>query len=270
MEDAGLRIFSYLPNPRVWKAQIAGELCNVRVDVVGDKPAKLPDWLWDFDARPLSDDERSAGSKLARSGRRGFDVTLFKTDKFLEVHPFGTVPAAFSPDGAVGIFESNSILRAVARLGDGSIGLYGRDPYQASRIDSFLDASLVFAREAQVYLLGLGETTSALQDRMAAAYAFYLDGIERALATHDFIAGSDLTLADISFACDLAQFLQEQRRRDTLAALGLMPVSNDCATTYPRAFAHLLALGERPEFEKYLGPYLDRYREEQAASSGAG
>jgi hypothetical protein len=38
--------------------------------------------------------------------------------RFLEAHPFGTVPVAFSPDGRVGIFESNSIMRAVARLGE--------------------------------------------------------------------------------------------------------------------------------------------------------
>ena len=59
-------------------------------------------------------------------------------------HPFGTVPAGFSTDGNVGIFESNSILRAVARLGDQGIGLYGRDVTEASRVDSFLDSILVF------------------------------------------------------------------------------------------------------------------------------
>jgi len=41
------------------------------------------------------------------------------------------------------------IMSAVARLGDAKLGLYGNDPYEASRIDSFLDASLVFAREPQ-------------------------------------------------------------------------------------------------------------------------
>ena len=54
-----------------------------------------------------------------------------------------------------GVFESNSILRAVARSASQESGLYGEDGYQASRIDSFLDADLVFAREAQVYLLGM-------------------------------------------------------------------------------------------------------------------
>jgi glutathione S-transferase len=29
-----LRIFSYLPNPRIWKAMIAARLCGVEVEVV--------------------------------------------------------------------------------------------------------------------------------------------------------------------------------------------------------------------------------------------
>ena len=44
-----IRIFSYLPNPRVWKALIAADLCGVKVEVIGDKPANLGNWLWDFD-----------------------------------------------------------------------------------------------------------------------------------------------------------------------------------------------------------------------------
>ena len=94
-----LRIFSYLPNPRVWKSLIAAELCGVEVEVIGDKPANLGTWLWDYDARPLPDAERTDASPNARGSRRGFSGTLFKTDAFLDAHPFGTVPAAFSPEG---------------------------------------------------------------------------------------------------------------------------------------------------------------------------
>jgi hypothetical protein len=43
-----LRIFSYLPNPRVWKATIAGRLCGVEVEVRGTSPKELQDWLWDL------------------------------------------------------------------------------------------------------------------------------------------------------------------------------------------------------------------------------
>src|SRR5882672_6776292 len=125
-----LRIFSYLPNPRIWKATIAARLCGVEVEVRGSSPRELQSWLWDFDARPLASGEATASGE-ARAGTVGFrGVTLRKTDAFMDAHPFGTVPAAFSPDGKVGIFESNSIMRAVARLGG---GLYGSDAYEASR-----------------------------------------------------------------------------------------------------------------------------------------
>ena len=151
-----LRIFSYLPNPRIWKATIAARLCGVEIELRGTRPDELKDWLWDFDARPVSEAAPDAAASAERIGRVGFKGgRLFKTDAFLSAHPFGTVPAAFSPDGQTGIFESNSIMRAVARLGAGRFPLYGRDPYQASRIGSFLDASLVFARDSQTYLLTL-------------------------------------------------------------------------------------------------------------------
>jgi elongation factor 1-gamma len=37
----GLRIFSYLPNPRVWKANIAARFCGVDVEVRGASPKEL-------------------------------------------------------------------------------------------------------------------------------------------------------------------------------------------------------------------------------------
>ena len=49
----GIKIFSYLPNPRVWKSLIAANLCGAEVEVVGDEPKNLPNWLWDYDAREL-------------------------------------------------------------------------------------------------------------------------------------------------------------------------------------------------------------------------
>ncbi len=259
-----LRIFSYLPNPRVWKALIAADLCGVEVEVVGDEPPNLGNWLWDYDARPLPDAERTADSPHARTGRRGFSGTLFKTEAFLEAHPFGTVPAAFAPGGDVGVFESNSILRAVARAGAHNRQLYGRDGYEASRIDSFLDANLVFAREAQVYLLELRAPMAATHARMAGAYEFYLAGIESALGRANYLAGNVLSIADIAFVCDLAQFLGERRGHRRLAAVGLEPVSRDGRDEYPRAYGHMLELCETDAFSRYFEGYLDRERETSA------
>src|SRR5246500_6018819 len=166
---AHLRIFSYLPNPRVWKATIAARFCGVDVEVRGASPKELRDWLWDYDARPLAEQERQSLSSVARTGRVGLTgAKLFQTDAFLEAQPFGTVPAAFGLDGAIGIFESNSIMRTVARLGEATYPLYGRDTYEASRIDSFLDVSLVFARDSQIYLLSLisGTLSHEIHSRM--------------------------------------------------------------------------------------------------------
>jgi glutathione S-transferase len=245
-----------MPNPRVWKAQIAAELIGIDLEIIGDKPMELMNWLWDFSARPLPESERRDDSPHARQSHRGFSGTLFKTDAFLEAHPFGTVPAAFSPDGETGVFESNSILRAVARCG-GDHDLYGRNGYEASRVDSFLDAGLVFAREAQVYLLGMGEMTPQTHQRMASAYAFYLEGIERALSNSAYLVGDRLTIADISYACDLAQFLRERDSATQLNELGLSVISAGGSETYPRAFGHLQLLCREPGFAKYLGDYAD-------------
>lgn len=230
-----------MPNPRVWKALIAADLCGVEVEVSGDKGANLGSWLWDYEARPLDEQERTADSPHARMGRRGFSGTLFKTDAFLAAHPFGTVPAAFSPDGEVGIFES------------------------ASRIDSFLDANLVFAREAQVYLLGMREPDAATHERMAAAYEFYLAGVESALGRTAYLAGDELSIADISFVCDFAQFLREGHYEDALTKAGLPLVSRGGAAEHPKAYAHMLRLSETDAFAKHMGTYLNWYRRKMAA-----
>src|SRR5712691_9341950 len=201
-----LRIFSYLPNPRIWKATIAARLCGVEVEVRGSSPKELQSWLWDFDARPLASDEHATSADV-RVGKVGFQgASLHKSGAFLEAHPFGTVPAAFSPDGKTGIFESNSIMRAVARLGEHRFPLYGRDAYEASRIDSFLDASLVFARDAQVYLLSLmsGTVTPEIHSRAREAFAIYAAGINQALSPdREFIVGDNISIADICFVAEL-------------------------------------------------------------------
>lgn len=257
---AALRIFSYMPNPRVWKATIAARLNGVALEVQGAAPAELADWLWDFDARPLRDEDR-ANEAYRQTGRVGFGGTpLFKTSAFLAAHPFGTVPAAFSGDGTTGIFESNSIARTVARLGAEQLSLYGADAYQASRIDSFLDASLVFGRDTQPYLLGLRarDLDDATQRTAAAACATYLGGIDRALdGGRSFLVGECVSLADICYACELTMLWYERPQRAWLAQRGYAPaVPADFATRYPRAAAHFSALRAHPAFAPDLETHL--------------
>jgi len=266
---AQLRIFSYLPNPRIWKATIAARLNGVEVEVRGARPRELRDWLWDFEARPLSHGEREALAASVRVGKVGFKGgELIKTDAFLAAHPFGTVPAAFSPDGLIGIFESNSIMRTVARLGADRVPLYGRDAYEASRIDSFLDASLVFARDTQHYLLALGDENfpAHVHARAAEAFGVYIASIEQALAPqHSFMVGEQLTLADICFVAELCLFSNERLRRPTLDRRSLAPILSDAwEKAWPRAGSHFRRLADHPAFAPDVGPYLQKLEKRPA------
>jgi glutathione S-transferase len=257
-----LRIFSYLPNPRIWKATIAARLCGIEVEMRGASPKELQSWLWDFDARPLSSDEQARLGDGA-AGKVGFKGALHKTSAFMEAHPFGTVPAAFSPDGEVGIFESNSIMRAVARLGEKKFPLYGHDPYEAARIDSFLDASLVFARDAQLYLLSLmnGAVSSEIHSRARDGFAAYAAGINQTLSSgREYLVGDNVTLADICFAAELSLFLNESPRASVLEKQGLEPILHrGIGALFPQGFALFARLREHPAFAPDLAPYLKKF-----------
>jgi glutathione S-transferase len=260
---ADLRIFSYLPNPRVWKATIAARFSGVEVEVRGAPAKELRDWLWEYDARPLAEHERASMSSLVRTGRVGLTGTkLFKTDAFMEAQPFGNVPAAFGSDRAIGIFESNSIMRAVARLGEARFKLYGSDAYEASRIDSFLDVSLVFARDSQIYLLALsgGTVDAAVHARAREAFAIYASGIEQALSPRrEALVGTGISLADICFAAELALFMNEHARADQLGKLGLDRILHLAVQDeYPRTFAHFARLVEHEHFRPDLKPYVEK------------
>ena len=258
-----LRIFSYLPNPRIWKATIAARLCGIEVEVRGASPGELSQWLWDFDARPITAVLPELLATTERAGRVGFSKSkLYKTDAFLEAQPFGTVPAAFSPDGRTGIFESNSIMRTVARLGQDRFPLYGGDPYEASRIDGFLDASLVFARDSQIYLLALRDrsVTTELHARVQESFQSYLSGIEQALMPQrKVLVGNDLTLADICYVAELCLFHNEHAHRTTLDGVGLSPVlRDDFARAYPRSAKHFHGLLVHPAFVPDVSGYLEK------------
>jgi len=267
---AALRIFSYLPNPRVWKATIAARFCGVDVEIRGAPPKELRDWIWDYDARPLDEQERQSLLSLARTGRVGLaGAKLFKTDAFLEAQPFGNVPAAFARDGKIGIFESNSIMRAVARLGEARFPLYGRDTWEASRIDSFLDVSLVFGRDSQIYLLALSDGTvdAAIHARAKQAFAIYAAGLEQALSPQrKTLVGNDISLADICFAAEVALFMNEHARSAQLSERGLDKILHaGVRNEYPLLFTHFDRLVKHEHFRPDLKPYVEKLLSKAAA-----
>jgi len=206
-----------------------------------------------------------------RTGRVGFtDQTLYKTAAFLETQPFGTVPAAFSPDGRTGIFESNSIMRAVARLGQARFPIYGRNVYESSRIDGFLDASLAFARDAQIYLLTLRDAVVSreIYARAKDSFVTYLSGIEQALTPQrSFLVGDNITLADICFVAELCLLHNEHTRRSTLDAAGFPPLlGDDFPATYPRSANHFQGLLSHPAFAPDVAGYLEKIERSRARS----
>ena len=85
-------------------------------------------------------------------------------------------------------------------------------------------------------------------------------GVENALRQADYLAGENLSIADISFVCDFAQFLREGHYEEALAGAGLALISHDGPRDYPHAYSHMLRLAETEAFAKHLGTYLDWYR----------
>jgi len=258
-----LRIFSYLPNPRIMKATITARLCGIDLEIRGDKSKNLADWLWDFEAHKLSDNDRKRVDVTAKLSHTGFNKTLYKTENFLKAHPFGTVPAAFSPSGETGIFESNSILRAVARAGKERCNLYGEDPYESSRIDSFLDVSLIFARQSQVYLLALSQNkcNENIHQDTSNALNNYLIGMNRALSdSSDGLVNNKLSIADICFVCEICQISRERAHIEKLNKLSLELIYNRklLNTSFEHAMRHFDNLCARREFSPDIAPLMSK------------
>lgn len=255
---ADLRVFSYLPNPRLYKATIAARYSGATVEIFGGPMGELQNWLWDYDSRELTDGDRETLAAFARQAKTGFDGALYKTDAFLTAHPFGAVPAGFAEGGGVGFFESNSIMRAAARLGPNGGCLLGDGPMEQTRIDSFLDRALVFARDSQRYMLG-GRTamTPPLYAEMEAALASWLGGLENALSSNSCLVGDRITLADISFACEVSSFSNEVNLGAVLDEAGLPPLLPQLAD-HPAVCRHLARLAREPRFSEDLADYFAR------------
>ena len=248
------------------KATITARLCDIKVEIRGAKPKELVKWLWDFEAHELTDDDRLRLDVVANQSHTGFDDTLYKTAAFLASHPFGTVPAAFSPSGETGIFESNSILRAVARVGINKYNLYGEDPYESSRIDSFLDVSLVFARQSQIYLIALSQNKCNYKIHAETANALdnFLTGMNYALSINaNGLVNNQLSIADICFVCEMCQLSRERAHIRKLNQLGFELIYNRKALNkkYKQAMHHFDNLCNHSAFSPDIEPLMKKLSE---------
>lgn len=254
-----VRVFSYLPNPRLYKATIAARYSGAEIEIVGAAPGDLANMLWDSDPRELTPGEKKENPQWARPASMGFEGSLYKTDAFLAANPYGNVPAGFAGEDRMGVFESNSIMRAAARAGNQYPELYGPDWATQSRIDGFLDRTLLFADALQRYLLTRGEDLEPLlHTQTVRAFESYLTGIEAALERSRFIATDQVTLADIVFVCEIALLTNEHALRKDLLRLEVEPVLS-CISEFPGAAAHLKHFAAVPQFTADLEKYFKRF-----------
>ena len=262
MNQNEIRIFTYLPSPRVWKALIVADLCDIQLDLRADKPKNLSKWLWDFDARPLT--EVSSQDKILIKGKKGFSNILKKTERFLSLNPYGNVPVAFNSKGTIGIFESNSILRLVARIGKNKINLYGKNDFIKSRVDSFLDSSLVFGSLNQPYLLALNSNKLITKTTIKSAedaYKSYMHGIETNLMLNknNFLISNDLSIADICFFGEFFQFAIYSSKKPKFENKHWFDIIKKYKKDYKRAHKLLERLLKIKSFKKIAYATLVKY-----------
>ena len=84
-----------------------------------------------------------------------------------------------------------------------------------------------------------------------------MSGIENALSKDEFISGPHLTIADVSFACDVAQFLRERDRQSLINESGYEIVSKNFEEDFPKSCKHLLMLYNKDEFQEVMKGFLD-------------
>lgn len=249
-----IRIFSYLPNPRVYKATIAARYSGARIEVVGDTPPEMVNWLWDYDAVKLDDAGRQANAAARRTASTGFSGTIYKTNAFLQANPFGDIPAAFAENGSVGVFESNSIMRLAALTGSNAPALYGNSPVEQVRIDGFLDKSLLFADLIQKYILAGDNLSGDLHGSMDAAFGRYCEVLDSILTEQAYLASDALSLADIVMVCEFALMSNEGRMAEKLTSLDLTPILPKLRQ-YPALLSHMRKLLALDNFAEDLKSY---------------
>ena len=76
--------------------------------------------------------------------------------------------------------------------------------------------------------------------------------------------GDTLSIADISFVCDFAQFLREGHYVEDLEQLSLPLISENGPGEFPRTYEHLLSLASTDTFSDVMGSYLNWFRKKLA------
>jgi len=158
-----LKLYTYMPNYRAWKALIAAAYNDLKIEVPAFELHK--------------------------------DNT---TDSFLAKNPLGKVPVLDTPHGA--IFESNAIARYVARLRQDT-NLYGASFFESAQVDQWIDfCANELEPTRAIWLFPLSGYMQYDADAYASAKTDIgksLAVLDKHLATRTYLVGHQVTLADI-------------------------------------------------------------------------
>ncbi|KAK1414685.1 hypothetical protein QVD17_30435 [Tagetes erecta] len=161
-----------------------------------------------------------------------------KTPEFLKMNPIGKIPVLETPDGPV--FESNAIARYVAH---GS-SLFGSSKFEYGQIEQWIDFSS-FEIDANIrgwFMPRLGYATyiKPAEENFIAGVKRGLDALNTHLASHTFLVGDGVTLADVIMTCNLL-----------LGFKLLLPKSFTSA--YPHVERYFWTMVNQPNFSKIIG-----------------
>jgi len=164
-----LTIHAY-PNKNVFKALIAAEYSDVKVDLVKDFQMGVSN----------------------------------KTPEFLKKNPLGKISVLETPDGA--IFESNAIARYVTKL-KADNPLFGSTPLEYGQIEQWIDfATNEIDTNIGLWLyprLGYAPYLPPAEEAAIARLKRALGALNTHLTSKTFLVGESVTLADIILTCNL-------------------------------------------------------------------
>ena len=171
----------------------------------------------------------------------GFRYGVNDTAEFLAMNPNGTVPVLREDDGEP-LWETGAIIRYLAAQ-HGSEAFWPKEERRRAQIDKWTEwAKLNVAMNfTGPVFWRVVRTAPALQDQQAIAAALTalgakLDIAEKQLERHRFLAGDDLTLADIQFGHVLYRYFDIDIPRPSL----------------PRLERYYGNLTERPAFQEHV------------------
>ncbi|WP_373356761.1 glutathione S-transferase family protein [Pseudoroseicyclus sp. CXY001] len=171
-----------------------------------------------------------------------------KSPEFLSLNPNGKVPVLEEDDGFT-LWESRAIMAYLA-VKAGSTLYPVSDPRAQAQVDQWQSWHAVhFAPTIQQVLFerrlkplfGLGEPDESKIEKTVKDAGELLSVLDKGLEGKDYIAGDQMTLADISLACTAA----------TLAQAGLL------LEPYPAVAAWHLRMMERPAIQKAVAPAME-------------